>query len=123
MTQGYPLAMITYGIGILRLINNIKQEIPDSNQHWYADDAGALGMFTRIDTYFNLLTHQGPGRGYYPEPSKSVLILHPENLEAGKEFGACHVFKVCAGTSYLAGLHRGRQVQEQLAERAYADVG
>ena len=46
---------------------------------------------------------RGPGRGYYPEPSKSVLIVHPENLEAGKEFDTCHGFKVCKGTLYLGG--------------------
>ena len=51
-------------------------------------------MFARIETYFNLLTRQIPGCGYYPEPSKSVLIVHPENLEDRKEFGARHGFKV-----------------------------
>ena len=28
-TQGYPIAMIAYWIGILPLINNTKREIPD----------------------------------------------------------------------------------------------
>ena len=74
--------MIAYGIGILPLIKNLKREIPDITQSCYADDAGALGMVAIIETYFNLLTHQGPGRGYHHEPSKNLLILHPENLEA-----------------------------------------
>ena len=78
--------MIAYGIGILPLIKNLKQEIPDVTQTWYADYAGALGTFSRIETYFDLLTRQGLGRGYYPKPYKSVLISHPENLEAVKEF-------------------------------------
>ena len=60
-------------------------------------------MFAIIETYFNLLTRQGTGRGYYPEPSKSVLILHPDNIVAGKVFGARPVFKVCTGTHYLGG--------------------
>ena len=64
VTQGDPLAMITYGIGILPLINNIKREIPDVTQPWYADNSGALGMFARIETYFDSLTRQGPGRVY-----------------------------------------------------------
>ena len=25
--------------------------------------------------------------GYYPQPSKSVLIVHPNNLSEGREFG------------------------------------
>ena len=61
VTQGDPLAMIAYGIRILPLIKNIKREIPDATQPWYADDAGALGMFARIETYFDSLTLQAPG--------------------------------------------------------------
>ena len=76
--------MIAYRIGILPLINNIKREIPDVTQPWYADNSGALGMFARIETYFDSLTRQGPGRVYYPKLSKSVLIVHLENIEVGK---------------------------------------
>ena len=69
---------------ILTLIKHIKREIPDITHPWYYDDAGALGTFTRIETYFNPLTHQGPGRGYHPELSKSVLLVHTYNIEAIK---------------------------------------
>ena len=103
VTQGYPLEMIAYGIVIIPLIKNIKQEIHDVTQTWYADDTGALGTFAIIDTYFDSLTHQGPRRRYYPKPSKSVLIVRPENLEARKEFGARYVFQVCMGARYLGG--------------------
>ena len=109
VTQGDPLAMIAYSIGILPLIKNLKREIPDVTQPWYTDDAGALGMFAIIDTSFNSLTRQGPGRIYYPEPSKSVLIIHLENLEAVKEFRERHVFKVCTGARYLGGYIRGNE--------------
>ena len=94
MTQGEPLEIIAYGIGILPLIKNLKQDITDVTRTLYADDAGALGTFARIETYFNSLTHQGLGRRYYPEPSKSILIVHPENLKDRKEFGPRHGFKV-----------------------------
>ena len=50
-----------------------------------------------------MLERQGPGRGYYTKPSKSVLIVHPENLETRKYFGVCHNFKVCTGARYLCG--------------------
>ena len=103
MTKGYPLEMIVYGTGILPLINNIKQEIPNVTHPWYADDAGALGMFARLATYFYSLTRQGLGWGYYPKPPKIVLIVRPENIEAGKESGAHHGSKVCMGARYLGG--------------------
>ena len=91
--------MISYGICILPLIRNLKNELPDVT-HRYAGD---LGMFARIETYFNSITHQVPGRGYYPETSKSVMIVHPENLEAGELIGARHEFKVFTGAYYLGG--------------------
>ena len=50
VTQWDTLAMMAYGIGIIPLIKNLKQEIPDVTQPYYADDAGALGKFTRIET-------------------------------------------------------------------------
>ena len=77
MIQGGPLAMIEYDIGILPLIKNLKRDIPGVTQPWYADNVEYLGMFAIIETYFGLITRQGPGRGYYPKPPKRVLIVHP----------------------------------------------
>ena len=56
MTQGVPLVIIAYGIVIIPLIMNLKQEIPDVTQPWYADDSGDLGTLARLETYFDLLT-------------------------------------------------------------------
>ena len=103
VTQGDPLVMIAYSIGILPLIKNIKWEIPDVTQTWYADYAGALGTFARLETYLYSLTRQGPGRGYHLEPSKSIFIIRLDNLEARKLFGRRHGFKVCTGARYLGG--------------------
>ena len=99
--QGDPLAMIVYGIGILPLINDPKREIPDVTHTRYADDDGSLGTFARLETYFDSITHQGLGRGYHRQQSKSVLIVRPENLEAVKLFGRRHRFKVLTGARYL----------------------
>ena len=82
--QGGPFVTIVYGRGIIPLIKNLKQDIPDVTQYQYADNAGALGACVIIETYFDLPTRQGPGFWYYLKPSKSVVIVHPENLEAGK---------------------------------------
>ena len=53
VTQGDPLVMIAYGIGIIPLINNLKRGIPDVTQPWYTEDARALGTLPRIETYSN----------------------------------------------------------------------
>ena len=103
VTQENPLSIITYGTDIFPLIKNLKGEIPDVTQPWYANDARSLGNFAIIETYFNSLTSQGTGCGYYPKLSKSVLIVHLENLEARKVFVARHRFKVCMNACYLGG--------------------
>ena len=76
--------MIAYGIKILQLIKNIKQEIPDITQPWYADDDGALGKLERLEIYFYFLTRQDLGMGYYPNPTKNIVIVRPEEYRAGK---------------------------------------
>ena len=101
MTQAYPLAMIAFGKGILPLIKNLKRDIPDATQDCNADDYSELVAFSRIETYFNSVTRQGLGRGYYPERYKILLIVHPENIQAVKVFFERHRFKVCTGAHYI----------------------
>ena len=101
--QGDHIAMIEYKIGVLPIIKNKKRAIPDVTQPWYADDARSLGLFARLETYFDSVTLLGPGWGYHPEPSKSVLIVLRDNLEVVKVFGARHGFRVCIGARYLGG--------------------
>ena len=84
VTQGGALAMVAYSIGILPLIKNLKVEYPDFTQPWYADGAGALGTFARVESYFNSLNLHSPGRGFTPNPLKVLFlciqkILVPEN--------------------------------------------
>ena len=110
--------MIVYGIGILQLINNLRGAIPDVTHPWYDNDTGDLGTFVRLETYFDSLTRQVPGRGYYPKPSKRVLIVRPDNIEAVKVFGARHGFRLCTGARYLGSYIRDDDYkQDWLRER------
>ena len=86
MPQGYPFTTIAKRIGLLPIIKNLKRNIPDVTQPGYVDDTRALGTFAILETYCDLLTCQVPGRGYHPKPTKSVLIVLLENIEAGKVF-------------------------------------
>ena len=47
-------------------------------------------MFEIIETYFHSLIWKGLGKGYHLEPSKILLIMHMDNLKAGKVFSKCH---------------------------------
>ena len=83
MTQGYPLSKVAYGIGILPVIKLPKSANPDVTQYWYADNAGALGMFDNLGEYFNLLKHNCPDWGYYSNTTKTILIVHLDNPKWG----------------------------------------
>ena len=69
-----------------------KQTAPENQVH-----------FAIIKDFFHSLEQKVPRHGYYPEPSKSVLILHLENPKDGKLFSQRHGFKVCMGARYLGG--------------------
>ena len=84
--------MVAYGIGIIPLIKRLKVGFPDVTHPWYDDDAGVLGTFSDVELYFNSLKLFSPRRGYYPEPSKIILITHSCIIEAGKMFGLCNGF-------------------------------
>ena len=101
MAQGYPLDMVVYGIVILLLIKLLKVEFPDVIRPWYSDDASALGTFANFKLYFNYIKRFFLGIGYYPKPSKSLLVVHLDNLNARKLFGLRHVFKVYTGACCL----------------------
>ena len=52
VTQGDPLSMILYGIGMLPLTRLLKKDVPGCNQPWYADDAGTADSFDDIILYY-----------------------------------------------------------------------
>ena len=52
VTQGDPLSMICYGIGILRLIRMLRTEFTDEIQPWFADDGLTAGYFPDIRAQF-----------------------------------------------------------------------
>ena len=115
--HGHPLAMVAYGIEILPLIKHLKSTYPDVMQPWYVDNAGALGMFDHLEKYFKALRRNGSEQGYFPDPTKSILAVHPQNLESGEEFRQCHRFKVCTGARYI-GVISGMTKQRRLFQRS-----
>ena len=95
--------MDIYGVGVLPLIEDLKRHVPEVWQPWYADDSGGGGTFAAIRRFFERLCEKGPGRGYFPEPSKSVLVVAAHNVERAKAPFADLNFKVVMGSRYLGG--------------------
>jgi hypothetical protein len=101
VTQGDPLSMVLYGVGMLPLIKQLKELYPTLYQPWYADDAAAVGQFEDILLMFNSLIDLGRKYGYFPEQSKSIIIVSEKNFDKAKEFFVG--FKVTTGSRYLGG--------------------
>jgi hypothetical protein len=99
--QGDPLSMFAYGIGILQLIHVLKADFPAVEQPWYTDDARAGWKFEDIRRFFVKLQEIGPGYEYYPQPTKSILVVPQHSLEAVCIAFTDFNFKVTTGSRYL----------------------
>jgi hypothetical protein len=95
--------MVAYGILLLPLIHLLKKAYPAVNQPWYANDAGAGAKFGQIRAYFERLQEEGPKFGYFPEPSKSILIVKEHNREAAEFYFKDLGFMVITCSCYLGG--------------------
>ena len=82
-TQGDPMSMAFYAIGVLPLIRAVKKEesIKDIIQMWYADDSSAGDRIPKLIKWLEFLINKGPQYGYFPEPSKSIFVVHPKDVE------------------------------------------
>ena len=103
VTQGDPLTMIAYGIGVLHLIRDLRRAHPRVTQPLYDDDAGAGGEFEETMDHFRDLKLRREARGYFPEPTKSILVVAESNVPRAKEYFRGMGIKVVTGHRYLGG--------------------
>ena len=75
VTQGDPLSMVTYGLGILPLIGHIKSIISPPHQPWYAKNAAIMKTWLLIVVYFDSLTIHRPQYGFFLEPEKLIVVV------------------------------------------------
>ena len=116
VTQGDPLAMIAYDIGVLPVIRYLRRAHPRVTQPWYVDDAGAGGEFGEIMAHFRDLQLRGPAWGYYPEPTKSILVVADRNVPRAKEYFRGMGIQVVTGSRYLCGFVREREAEAILIQ-------
>ena len=101
VTQGDPLAMIAYGIGVIPLIIGLHEAHPCVTNPWYADDVRAGGPFEHILAHFMDMQVMGPPRGYFPEPTKSILVVSPGNVLMSDDLFQGMGVKIVTGRRYL----------------------
>jgi len=81
-TQGDPLAMPMYALGVLPLIDCISG---DFMQVWYADDATACDSLSEIRLWWDKLLQFGLDFGYFLNPSKTCVIVKESTYDAAVE--------------------------------------
>ena len=79
-TQGCPLSMLAYAVGILPLIKRLKN-LGSQTQVWFADDSSSGGSLVNIHRWFQKLLSFGPAYGYFVEPSKSLVVTKQHCLD------------------------------------------
>jgi hypothetical protein len=113
VTQGDPLAMILYGLALTPLALNLRDAVPEAIQPWYADDMALDGTAEQVDTLWSMLEEQGPGRGYFAEPEKSIVVCRPEDTAALRRILGHHNFRYCDGHRYLGGFIGSDEIRDE----------
>ena len=87
-TQGDVTAMQMYAVGTRSLINTLQDETDQAEcqQVWYADDSSVVGKMLEMRKWWDILNVTGPKYGYFPKPSKTILIVkNPADLQRAQE--------------------------------------
>ena len=59
--------------------------------------------FGKIIAHFQDLQVRGPPRGYFQDPTKSILVVAPHNVTISKELFQGMFMTVVTGSRYLSG--------------------
>ena len=101
VTQGDLLSMCLYAIALTPLIRMHKS--PNWSQTWFADDSSCIGGLSDVKKWYMMLSREGPKFGYFPEPSKSVIVVgEPFIKQAEQLFGDLGI-KIVRGSRFLGG--------------------
>ena len=100
-TQGDPLGLAIYAIGTQPLV---KRLTGIAKQVWYADDSAAGSNLENLGQWWMELLRIGPLYGYYPNSSKTKLLVKPNFLSRARDiFGNTGIQISTEGGKYLGG--------------------
>ena len=75
--------MAMYAIAITPLIQRLEDH--GVKQAWYADDATAGGALKQLKQWWEGIAELGPDYGYFPNATKTCLVVKEEHLEEAKQ--------------------------------------
>ena len=119
-TQGDPLAMAAYGVGITPLFQLIRNE---TKQAAFADDLSGAHKLITLRKWWDNIESYGPSLGYYPKATKSWLIVKPHLLsEAKLIFQGTEINITAEGRKHLGGFVGTQEGEEQYASQKIDDL-
>ena len=74
----------------------IRAHVPEACQALFADDVTAVGPLSSLFHWWRHLSSAGPDFGYFPNASKTVLIVKPEHLAAAESIFASASIQIAA---------------------------
>ena len=101
VTQGDPLSMLLYGLATMPLIQ--KLESPNTYQAWYADDSSCQGKLEDVMQWWEKLQELGPSIGYFPQPRKTYLVVHPDDVNEASAIFRRTGITIVDGMRFLGG--------------------
>ncbi|KAL7537944.1 hypothetical protein ACHAXR_008166 [Thalassiosira sp. AJA248-18] len=79
VAQGDVFGGFLYGVGLVPLAEQMREEIPTVLQTWFSDDMAGAGTAAHNAECLNFLMKKGPSYGYFHEPEKSWYICKGED--------------------------------------------
>ena len=117
-TQGDPLAMAMYALAVKPLIGELKSDAPSVKQVWYADDASGAGTCEDLRKWWDSLQIHGAGYGYYPNASKTNLVVKAEHAVRARElFADTGIHITTEGKRHLGAVVGSRSYTEEYVSR------
>ena len=66
-------------VAIVPLIRQVDLSCLATNQCWFANDDGVGADLVSLRRYWDELLKSGPDYGYFPNASKTVLVVKPQH--------------------------------------------
>ena len=120
-TQGDVPAMAMYATGTKPLLDKLMTVVDQMlcKQVWYADDSGCTGKLREMKKWWDELNITGPKFGYFPKPSKTILIVKdPDKLElAHSIFGRTGITIDVTGERHLGAAIGSQDFKERYIQK------
>ena len=96
--------MLLCAVAMMPLVNSLLQRTISTS--WYVDDSACAGplLLNSIHSWLDLLIERGLTYGYFPEPTKSVVVVASKYVEIAKNTFQNVGVKVVTRHRFLGGV-------------------